>query len=220
MQAHELFSPSAEFPFADFFLPDVAPWEWVSQIGEALGYFFATQKPNLHSDPQRGIIVNGPVWCDPRAVIGPQVVIEGPAWLGAGVELRPGAYLRGRVIADKGALLGHSSEFKNALLLEGAQIPHFNYVGDSVLGAFSHLGAGVILSNLRFDHRSVTVRDFTNQRYDTGLSKLGGLIGDYAEVGCQSVLQPGTILGKKALVYPTLSFAGTLPPEHHFRGRM
>lgn len=219
MKAHELFSPSAEFPFADFFLPDVAPWEWVPQIGEALDYFFATQQPNLQSDPQRGIIVTGPVWCHPQAVIGPQVVIEGPAWLGAGVQIRPGAYLRGRVIADKGVLLGHCSEFKNALLLEGSQIPHFNYVGDSVLGACSHLGAGVILSNLRFDHQSVTVKDFDGCRHDTGLAKLGGLIGDHAEVGCQSVLQPGSILGKKALVYPTLSFAGTLLPENHFRGR-
>lgn len=218
MKAHELFSSSAHFPFADFFVPEALPWEWVSQIKKALLHFFENHEPNFESKASEGIVVRGKVWCHPDAIVGPQVVIEGPAWLGPGVELRPGAYLRGQVIADQGVLLGHCSEFKNTLLLEGAQVPHFNYVGDSILGAKSHLGAGVILSNLRFDQKEVTVKDFLHQRHSTGLRKLGGLLGDHAEVGCQSVLQPGTILGRRALVYPTLSFSGTLGEGGYYRG--
>ncbi len=210
MQAHDLFTPSADFPFADFFSPQSKPWQWVTQIRVALDHFFTSHSPNLSTDVSRGIHVSGPVWADPSVIIGPNTTIEGPVWLGAGVELRPGSYLRGNVIADKGALLGHSSEFKNALLLEGCQVPHFNYVGDSVVGAHAHLGAGVICSNLRFDQKSVAVRNFEGQKTDTGMRKLGALVGDHAEVGCQTVLQPGAILGRKALVFPLLSFIGTL----------
>jgi NDP-sugar pyrophosphorylase family protein len=216
VQAHDLFTPSADFPFADFFSPQAKPWQWVVQVRRALEHFFSNHSPNLTTDIARGIHVSGSVWADPSAIIGPNTTLEGPIWLGAGVEVRPGAYLRGHVIADKGALLGHSCEFKNALLLEGCQVPHFNYVGDSIVGAHAHLGAGVICSNLRFDQKAVAVRDFTGQKIDTGIRKLGALLGDYAEVGCQSVLQPGAVLGRKALVYPLLSFIGTLAENSRY----
>lgn len=179
-------------------------------MDRALASFFEGSEGNVKSDPARGIWVKGSVWVHPESRIGPGVVLEGPTWLGAGVEVRPGAYIRGGVLADCGVVLGHSVEVKHALLLESAQVPHFNYVGDSVLGSHAHLGAGVILSNLRFDQQPVRIRDFAGQSHATGLRKLGGLLGDHAEVGCNAVLQPGTILGRKALVYPSQSFRGTL----------
>ncbi len=140
--------------------------------------------------------------------------IRGPAWIGDGCEIRQGAYLRGTVLAGKGAVLGHASEFKRCVLLEGAQAPHFDYVGDSILGIKSHIGAGVILSNLRLDKRNVRVallgpEEKPGRFEDSGLQKFGALIGDGCEVGCNSVLNPGTILGARSMVAPLTQVKGT-----------
>ena len=139
-----------------------------------------------------------------------QGTIIGPAYVGEGCELRPGVYIRGNVIAGAGCVLGNSCEFKNCLLLDGVQVPHYSYVGDSVLGNKAHLGAGAICSNLRLDQAGVIVKDFEGGGHATGMRKLGALIGDAAEVGCNAVLNPGSVLGRRALVAPTLSFRGTL----------
>jgi UDP-N-acetylglucosamine diphosphorylase / glucose-1-phosphate thymidylyltransferase / UDP-N-acetylgalactosamine diphosphorylase / glucosamine-1-phosphate N-acetyltransferase / galactosamine-1-phosphate N-acetyltransferase len=114
------------------------------------------------------------------------------------------------VIVGADCVLGNSCEFKNCLLMDGVQVPHFNYVGDSILGNGAHLGAGVILSNLRLDQKPISVR-LPDATVDTGLRKFGAILGDKAEVGCNAVLQPGTILGKRALVMPTIAFGGFLP---------
>lgn len=139
----------------------------------------------------------------------PTATVEGPAILGEGTEVRPGAFIRGSVITGRNCVLGNSSEFKNCILLDRVQAPHYNYVGDSVLGNGAHLGAGSVCSNLKTDGSLVTVRG--DRDYATGLRKLGGLLGDGADVGCGCVLNPGTVLGKHTSVYPKNALRGVFP---------
>ena len=136
----------------------------------------------------------------------PGVVIEPPAIIGERTVLRPGAFIRGAVIVGARCVVGNSTELKNCILLERAQVPHYNYVGDSVLGRGAHLGAGAVCSNLKSDGTCVLVRGDKN--YDTGLRKVGAFLGDGAEVGCGCVLNPGTVIGKGTRVYPNCSLRG------------
>lgn len=135
--------------------------------------------------------------------------IEGPAIIGAGTEIRPGAFIRGSVITGANCVLGNSSEFKNCVLLDNVQVPHYNYLGDSVLGNHSHMGAGTVCSNLKTDGKEVVIHGDTD--YQTGLRKIGGILADGADVGCGCVLNPGTILGKNTSVYPLNSLRGVFP---------
>lgn len=137
-------------------------------------------------------------------------MIKGPAWIGANCVIRSGCYIRENVIVGDGCVLGNSSEFKNCIIFNGAEIPHFNYVGDSILGARAHLGAGVILSNVRLDRKEVTVSS-GGKFLSTGLRKFGAIIGDHAEVGCNSVLSPGALVGRNSLIYPGVQWRGVLP---------
>ncbi len=210
MKASELFAlPPSLQNFAASFPADAAPWEWLKQIGPALK---AVSFPVPDRVLPPGVHVEGAVFLDPTVKLPPQATIIGPAWIGAGTEIRPGAYIRGNVIVGANCVLGNSCEFKNCLLMDGVQVPHFSYVGDSVLGSGAHLGAGVILSNLRLDQQPIGVR-LPEGYFETGLRKFGAILGDKAEVGCNAVLQPGTILGRRALVMPTLAFGGYLPAE-------
>ncbi|HNX04292.1 MAG TPA: UDP-N-acetylglucosamine diphosphorylase [Opitutales bacterium] len=212
MRADELFTlPQSLAHFAPFFAPDAAPWEWVSAIKKALDGLDWNKWP-LRSDIPAGVHIKGRVYIHPDAVLPPFAVIEGPAWIGARTEIRPGAYIRGNVIAGEGCVMGNSCEFKNSMILDGAQVPHFNYVGDSILGIKAHLGAGAICANLRMDHANVPVCLPEGGRADSGLRKLGALMGDGAEASCNSVLQPGAILGKKAVVI-SMPFSGYLSPN-------
>ncbi|MFA6962075.1 MAG: UDP-N-acetylglucosamine diphosphorylase [Opitutaceae bacterium] len=207
MLAADFFTlPPSLSVFAGSFRPDVAPWEWLKQIAPALAGLPA---PVTRPLPP-GVHIEGAVWIDPSVKMPAYATIIGPAWIGAGTEIRPGAFIRGNVIVGAGCVLGNACEFKNCVLMDGVQVPHFSYVGDSILGNGSHLGAGVILSNLRLDQQPVTVRLPTGV-FDTGLRKFGTILGDRAEVGCNAVLNPGTILGKRALVMPTMAFGGYLP---------
>jgi len=144
--------------------------------------------------------------------------IKGPVWIGEGVEIRPGAYIRGNVIIGAGSVVGNSCEFKNAILMENVQVPHFSYVGDSILGSGAHLGAGVICSNLRLDQKNVNVI-LDGQKVDSGLRKFGAMLGEKAEAGCNAALMPGAILGKRALVGPVVSFSGTLGADKIYLGK-
>lgn len=206
VKASDLFSFPDSIPFADFFSPEALPWEWIGQVKPALAAGFSEQRPE--SIPA-GVAIKGKVFIHESVTLPAFCSIEGPAWIGENVEIRPGAYIRGNVIIGAGSVVGNSCEYKNCLLLEGVQTPHFSYIGDSVLGNRSHLGAGVILSNLRLDQKPVKAK--TEQGLvDTGMRKFGALLGDEAEVGCNSVLNPGSIIGKRALVGPLTPFAGTL----------
>ncbi len=217
MHAADFFTlPDSLAVFAAHFRPDVAPWAWIKAIAPALA---SLPPANLRRDLPPGVHVEGEVYVDPSVKLPPHATLIGPAWIGPGTEIRPGAYVRGNVIVGAGCVVGNSCEFKNCLLLDGVQVPHFSYVGDSVLGNKAHLGAGVICSNLRLDQKSVTVR-LPDGLVDTGLRKFGALLGDGAEVGCNAVLQPGTLLGKRALVMPTVAFGGYLPPETIARARV
>lgn len=135
--------------------------------------------------------------------------IEGPAIIGAHAELRPGAYLRGNVIIGERCVVGNSSELKNSILLTHVQVPHYNYVGDSILGNNAHMGAGSILSNLKSSGTNIFIHG--DKEYETGLRKIGAFLGDGADIGCGSVLNPGTIVGKNTQVYPLSMLRGCYP---------
>lgn len=139
------------------------------------------------------------------------VTIEAPAIIGEGCEIRPGAFLRGNVITGANCVIGNSSELKNCILLDKVQVPHYNYVGDSVLGNHAHMGAGSICSNLKADGKSVVIHG--DKDYETGLRKIGGILADNADVGCGCVLNPGTVIGKNTSVYPLTSLRGVFPSD-------
>lgn len=211
MQAHQLFDlPPSLKGFEAFFDPEAEPWDWVKAIGGALEGVDLTLSP---VDVPQGVSIEGKVYLHPSVKLPPYARLEGPAWIGPEVEIRPGAFVRGNVIVGAGCVLGNACEYKNCLLLENVQTPHYNYVGDSILGNGAHLGAGVICSNLRLDQAEVNVHT-PQGRVPTGMRKLGALLGDGAEVGCNSALQPGTILDKHALVGPVVAFSGYVPPWH------
>lgn len=206
-KASDLFTFPASLPFVGSFPADVAPWEWVQSIKQALaGIEFVPYCGKVPS----GFQIEGPVYIHPSVCLPAFGSIQGPAYIAEGCQLRPGVFIRGNVIAGANCVLGNSCEFKNSLLLEEVQVPHFSYVGDSVLGNKAHLGAGVICSNLRLDQTEVPVQLLDGSRVSSGMRKLGALLGDEAEVGCNSVLNPGSILGRRALVMPSMAFRGTV----------
>jgi UDP-N-acetylglucosamine diphosphorylase / glucose-1-phosphate thymidylyltransferase / UDP-N-acetylgalactosamine diphosphorylase / glucosamine-1-phosphate N-acetyltransferase / galactosamine-1-phosphate N-acetyltransferase len=207
LKASDLFDFPESLPFADVFSSDLSPWEWVPLIRQALEEYTFESTP---ADFPSGFHVQGPVFIHPSVKLPAFGSITGPAYIGAGCELRPGVFIRGNVIAGANCILGNSCEFKNCLLLDGVQVPHFTYVGDSILGNGAHLGAGVICSNLRLDQSEVQVQLPDGSRCGSGLRKLGAMIGDQTEVGCNAVLNPGSILGRRAIVMPTMAFRGYL----------
>ncbi len=139
----------------------------------------------------------------------PTAVIEGPAIIGAGTKIRPGAFIRGAVITGANCVIGNSSELKNCVLLEHVQVPHYNYVGDSVLGNNAHMGAGSICSNLKSDQKEVVIHG--DEEIKTNLRKIGAMLADGADIGCGCVLNPGTIIGKNTSVYPLNALRGVFP---------
>ncbi|MBI5693853.1 MAG: UDP-N-acetylglucosamine diphosphorylase [Verrucomicrobia bacterium] len=208
MKAADYFTlPDSLAHFAPHFRPDLPPWEWLKEIGAALAAL--PEPPPLTGCPP-GLHVEGKVWLGKGVKLPSYGTLLGPSWIGAGTEIRPGAFIRGHVIVGEGCVLGNACEFKQCLLLDGVQVPHFNYVGDSILGNRAHLGAGVICSNLRLDQKEIVIKS-AGAVHATGLRKFGAILGDAAEVGCNAVLNPGAILGRRALVMPTVAFSGVLP---------
>ncbi|MDA9260618.1 UDP-N-acetylglucosamine diphosphorylase [Puniceicoccaceae bacterium] len=207
LKARDLFDFPESLPFDQVFSAELAPWQWVPLIAEALKAF---PFESLRDEIPPGLHVEGQVFIHPSVKLPSFGSITGPAYIGEGCELRPGVYIRGFVIAGANCVLGNSCEFKNCLLLDDVQVPHFSYVGDSVLGNKVHLAAGVTCSNLRLDQSEVPVQLPDGSRCGSGLRKLGALVGDAAEVGCNSVLNPGSILGRRSLVMPTMAFRGYL----------
>lgn len=216
MQADQFFAlPPSLLRFAPYFPAHADVWDWVPAIKRAL----ADLEGNTATrEIPAGVAIEGEVWLDPTVKLPPQATLIGPCWIGPGTEIRAGAFVRGNVIAGAGSVLGNSCEFKNCLLMEKVQVPHFSYVGDSILGNGAHLAAGVVLSNLRLDQQPITIR-LPDRVAETGLRKFGAVLGDKSEVGCNAVLNPGTLLGKRALVMPTLAFGGYLPAAHLAKGR-
>lgn len=155
-------------------------------------------------------VIGDHVYIGRGTVIEPGAYIKGPAWIGSDCQIRHGAYIRENVIVGAGSVVGNSTELKNSFLFNGCQVPHYNYVGDSILGAKAHLAAGVIVSNLKLNGDVITLR-VGDEILNTGLRKFGALIGDGAEVGCNAVLNPGSIVGRRSLIYPGVSWRGILP---------
>jgi NDP-sugar pyrophosphorylase family protein len=172
--------------------------------------------PNVKIDPFT--VIHQDVEIGEGTWIGSNVTIMEGARIGKNCRIRHNAYIREHVIIGDDCVIGNSSEVKHSLLFNGAQVPHFNYVGDSVLGHKAHLGAGSVLSNLKLNGENVWV-EMDGRCIDTGLRKFGALVGDHAEVGCNSVLNPGSIIGKRALIYPNSTWRGSLPDEEPQRSR-
>ena len=188
------------------------PWEALAKIKE----FIIELGKTLPADEYDEVSEN--VWIAKDAVIYPNNYIGAPAIIGHKTEVRPGAFIRGSALVGDGAVVGNSVEIKNAILFDGVQVPHFNYVGDSVMGYKSHMGAGSVTSNVKSDKTLVVVKDGTEE-IATGRKKLGAMVGDHAEVGCNSVLNPGTVLGPHASVYPTSCVRGVVPAGHIYKDR-
>lgn len=178
------------------------PWEMLPKIKE---YILSLIEKGL---PEFTELKPG-VWVGKDVKIADFVTIEAPAIIGHGTEIRPGAYIRGSVITGSNCVLGNSSEFKNCVLLDRVQVPHYNYVGDSVLGNKAHMGAGSICSNLKSDGKAVVIHGDTD--IATGLRKIGGILADGADVGCGCIVNPGTVIGKNTSIYPLTSLRGVYP---------
>jgi UDP-N-acetylglucosamine diphosphorylase / glucose-1-phosphate thymidylyltransferase / UDP-N-acetylgalactosamine diphosphorylase / glucosamine-1-phosphate N-acetyltransferase / galactosamine-1-phosphate N-acetyltransferase len=169
-------------------------------------------------------------YCDGVAFIGPQVsigegtvvedgaMIKGPAIIGRNCQIRHNAYIREQVIIGDDCVIGNACELKNALLFNGAAVPHFNYIGDSILGYKAHLGAGVKVSNVKLVAGNIVV-ELNGKSFDTGLRKFGALLGDGAEIGCNAVLNPGSVIGRGSVIYPNTNWRGVLPAEHIVKNR-
>jgi len=182
-------------------------WEVLPHIGDYLrDTLRAAQLGQAHDQA----VIEGDVFIGEGTVIEAGALIRGPVWIGRNCHIGHGATLRGNVIVGDDCVVGHAAELKNAVLFNGCEVPHFNYVGDSVLGHRVHLGAGAMLSNYRLIRGNVNVRTASG-RLDSGLAKFGALIGDRTEIGCNAVLNPGAIIGRDCLLYPNVTFTGVLP---------
>ena len=161
-------------------------------------------------DPARYTEVAPQVWVHVTATVAPTAFLGAPCIIGARTEVRHCAFVRGSALVGEGCVVGNSVALKNVILFDGVQVPHYNYVGDSILGYKSHMGAGSITSNVKSDKPLVTVR-CANEAIETGLKKMGAMLGDLVEVGCNSVLNPGTVIGRESNIYPLSSVRGVVP---------
>src|ERR1700739_3717741 len=159
-----------------------------------------------------GASIGEKVFIGEGTIVEPGALIKGPAIIGKNCQIRHNAYIRENVIIGDGCVVGNSSELKNSLLFNGAQVPHFNYLGDSILGHKAHLGAGVKISNIKLFPGNISVA-INGKPFDTGLGKFGALLGDGAEIGCNAVLNPGSIVGRGAAIYPNVFWRGVLPAK-------
>lgn len=155
------------------------------------------------------------IWVHKSAVISPSACIKGPAIIGKGSEIRHCAFIRGSVIIGEGCTIGNSTEIKNSVLFDSVQVPHFNYIGDSILGYKVHFGAGAITSNVKSDKTLITVKGVSHIK--TNLRKFGALVGDYTEIGCNTVLNPGTVIGRNVTVYPLSNVRGVIPESYIYK---
>ena len=187
------------------------PWEILPELKEFIRKLGATLSPEEYDE------VSPEVWVHKTAIVAPSAMIQGPTVIGAGTEVRHCAFIRGSALIGEGCVVGNSTEIKNAVIFDAVQIPHYNYVGDSILGFRSHMGAGVVASNFRSDKGNVNVRD-GEAKILTGLRKLGTILGDGSDVGCNSVLCPGSVVGRDCVIYPLSRVRGFLPERSIFKG--
>ena len=187
------------------------PWQVLPKIKEFIVELGKTLDPQVFE--KRG----EDIWVAKSAKVFESAYIAGPCIIDENAEVRHCAFIRGSAIVGKNCVVGNSTELKNVILFDNVQVPHYNYVGDSILGFKSHLGAGAITSNVKSDKTLVTVM-CDGEKVETGLKKFGAMVGDFTEVGCNSVLCPGTVLGKNCTVYPLSRVRGFIPDSHIFKG--
>ena len=192
---------------AELFAGCTHAWEALKKIK---GYIAAHVKSELKNRCEGDAYIGDDVFIGEGTVVEDGVMIKGPAIIGRNCQIRHNAYLRDDVIIGDNCVVGNSCELKNAWLFNGAQVPHFNYVGDSILGYKAHLGAGVVLSNVKSVKGNIFMT-VEGRPHDTGLRKFGALIGDHAEIGCNAVLNPGSVIGRNAIVYPNVCWRDVLP---------
>lgn len=189
---------------ADIFNGCVYPWEVLGKIKNEVLKIGSTLSPDEYNK------IGEDIWIAKAAKVAPTASISGPVIIGKDAEIRHCAFIRGNAIIGEGAVVGNSTELKNVILFNRVQVPHYNYVGDSILGFRAHMGAGSITSNVKSDKTLVSVRS-GELTLETGLKKFGAILGDYVEVGCNSVLNPGTVIGRNANIYPLSMVRGFVP---------
>ena len=194
----------------DIFEGATYPWEILPKISGFIKELGKTLPADEYDQ------VGEDVWIAKSATVFQTAYIHGPAIIGKNAEVRQCAFIRGNAIVGEGAVVGNSTELKNVILFNKVQVPHYNYVGDSVLGFKSHMGAGSITSNVKSDKTLVVVKN-GEEKIETGLKKMGAMLGDHVEVGCNSVLNPGTVIGRNSNVYPTSCVRGVIPAGHIFK---
>lgn len=187
------------------------PWEALAHIGD----FVRSLGESL--DPAEYDQIAPQVWVAKSAAIAPTATLKPPCIIGPETEVRPGAFIRGNVLVGAGAVVGNSTELKNVILFDKVQVPHYNYVGDSILGFKAHMGAGSITSNVKSDKTLVVVKGPDGLAIETGRKKFGAMLGDCVEVGCNSVLNPGTVIGRETNIYPLSCVRGVVPARHIFK---
>lgn len=195
---------------AVFFEKHVYPYEILPEIGEIILEIGALLPEDEYEHPEDNI------WIAKDADVYPSALIKGPAIIGHETEVRHCAFIRGNALVGDHCVIGNSTELKNVIIFDNVQVPHYNYVGDSILGYRSHMGAGSITSNVKSDKTLVVIKD-GEERTETGLKKVGAFLGDFVEIGCNSVLNPGTVLGRHASVYPTSCVRGSVPENGIFK---
>lgn len=186
------------------------PWEVLPEIGTFI------KKLGESLDPEEYERRGEDVWIARTASVAPTAYINGPAIIGKNAEVRHCAFIRGNAIVGEGSVVGNSTELKNVVLFNSVQVPHYNYVGDSVLGYKSHMGAGSICSNVKSDKKLVVVKN-GEEKIETGLKKFGAMLGDHVEVGCGSVLNPGTVIGRNTNIYPLSPVRGCVPADSIYK---
>lgn len=187
------------------------PWQALTGLKE----FIRALGPTLPAEEYE--LIGEEIWAARSARIAPTACINGPAIIGPDTEVRHCAFIRGSALVGAGAVVGNSTELKNVILFDGVQVPHYNYVGDSILGFKSHMGAGAITSNVKSD-KTLTVIRVGDEKLETGLKKLGAILADHVEVGCNSVLNPGTVIGANSSIYPLTRVRGYIPANHIVKG--
>ena len=188
------------------------PWEVLPKIGEFIIKLGATLDSNEYDQVEENI------WIAKTATVAPTAFIKGPAIIGKQAEVRHCAFIRGNAIVGEGAVVGNSTELKNVILFNKVQVPHYNYVGDSILGYKAHMGAGSITSNVKSDKSLVIVKNGT-EKVETGLKKFGAILGDNVEVGCGSILNPGSIIGRNTNIYPLSSVRKVIPQNSIYKNQ-
>ncbi len=189
---------------ADYLNGFTYPWEALKGIGELIISLGKKLNPNEYDNPAEN------VWIHKTANVFPSAYIGAPCIVGANTEVRHCAFIRGSALIGENCVIGNSVELKNVIIFDNVQTPHYNYVGDSILGYKSHMGAGSITSNVKSDKTNVVIKS-ADEAIETGIKKIGAMLGDYVEVGCNSVLNPGTIVGRNSNIYPTSCVRGVVP---------